>query len=185
MPEPEPHLDPAVAAARDGDEHAFVLLFREVQPRLLAYLRGLIGDGAEDVAAETWVAVVRGLPAFDGDARGFRGWVFTIAHARAVDAWRYRARRPETLTDAPPDTSDPVDVAAAVEETLSTEAAVRILARLPDSQAQVLLLRVVAGLDVAQTAEILGRTPNHVRVLAHRGLTALRASLTERSPQPL
>ena len=71
-------------------------LFREIQPRLLRYLRALTGGEAEDIAAETWLQVVRGLGRFSGDAQGFRGWVFTIAHARAVDVWRASGRRPET-----------------------------------------------------------------------------------------
>ena len=72
-----------------------------------------------------------------------------------------------------------------VEEIISTEAALSLLRELPEAQAQVLMLRVVAGLDVARTAEVLGRTPNHVRVLAHRGLRTLAAVLEERAALPL
>ena len=54
-----------LAAAQDGDEAAFAILFRSVQPALLRYLRTLarnLYDGtADDVAADTWVQVVRGL----------------------------------------------------------------------------------------------------------------------------
>jgi RNA polymerase sigma-70 factor, ECF subfamily len=174
-------LDAAVAAACAGDESAFVVIFREIQPRLLRYLRTLSDTDAEDIAAETWVQVVRGLARFSGDAKGFRGWVFTLAHARMVDAWRARGRRPQTVTDTLPDAASEHDVPGAVEEILSTEAALVLLRQLPEAQAQVLLLRVVAGLDVTTTAEVLGRTPNHVRVLAHRGLRALAAVMEERA----
>lgn len=183
MPRAEPvDLDAAISAARTGDEAGFVVLFRETQPRLLRYLRTLSGDDAEDIAAETWVQVVRGLARFSGDAQGFRGWVFTIGHARMVDAWRASGRRPETVTDTLPDAAGELDVPGAVEETLSTESALALLRQLPDAQAQVLLLRVVAGLDVPMTAAVLGRTPNHVRVLAHRGLRALAVVLEEHGP---
>jgi RNA polymerase sigma-70 factor (ECF subfamily) len=168
-------LDAAVRAACAGDEAAFVVVFREVQPRLVRYLRTLCGADAEDIAAEAWVQVVRGLPGFSGNMSGFRGWVFTIAHARLVDAWRASGRRPETVTDTLPDRASTVDVPRAAEEVISTEAALALIRELPEAQAEVLLLRVVAGLDVASTAEVLGRTPNHVRVLAHRGLRALAA----------
>lgn len=178
-------LDAVVAAACAGDEAAFVVVFREVQPRLLRYLRTLNGADAEDIAAETWVQVIRGLARFSGDARGFRGWVFTIANARMVDAWRMSGRRPETVTDTLPDAASELDVPRAVEEIISTEAALAMLRELPEAQAQVLLLRVVAGLDVATTAEVLGRTPNHVRVLAHRGLRALATVVEERATLPL
>jgi len=186
VPTPEwDDLDAMVASACAGDETAFVLLFREVQPRLLRYLQTLSGSAAEDIAAETWLQVVRGLARFSGDGRSFRGWVFTIAHARMVDVWRAGGRRPETLAGTVPDRASACDVPRDVEEIVSTEAALSLLRELPEAQAQVLLLRVVAGLDVATTAEILGRTPNHVRVLAHRGLRALTSVLEERETLPL
>jgi RNA polymerase sigma-70 factor (ECF subfamily) len=98
-----------------------------------------------------------------------------------VDARRASGRRPETLTDTMPDRASGRDVPRDVEEIISTEAAVGLLRELPEAQAQVLMLRVVAGLDVATTAEVLGRTPNHVRVLAHRGLRALASLVDERA----
>jgi len=178
-------LDAVVVAACAGDETAFVVLFREVQPRLLRYLRTLCGAEADDVAAETWVAVVRGMAGFSGDAQGFRRWVFTIAHARTVDAWRAIGRRPETVTDTLPERASDLDVPQLAAELVSTEAAVDLIRELPQAQAQVLLLRVVAGLDVPMTAQVLGRTSNNVRVLAHRGLRALAGVLEERAKVPL
>jgi RNA polymerase sigma-70 factor (ECF subfamily) len=174
-------LDAVVSAACSGDETAFVLVFREIEPRLLRYLRTLCGADAEDIAAETWVQVTRGMGRFSGDAEGFRGWVFTIAYARMVDTWRASSRRPETITNTLPDGPSEIDVPREVEETISTDSALALLRELPQGQAQVLLLRVVAGLDVPMTAAVLGRTPNSVRVLAHRGLRALAAVLEHRA----
>jgi RNA polymerase sigma-70 factor (ECF subfamily) len=178
-------LDVVVSAACAGDESAFVVLFREIEPRLLRYLRTLCGADAEDIAAETWVHVTRGMARFSGDADGFRGWVFTFAHGRMVDAWRARSRRPETITSTLPDGPSEIDVPREVEETISTDSALALLRELPHGQAQVLLLRVVAGLDVPMTAAVLGRTPNSVRVLAHRGLRALAAVVDQRATLPL
>jgi len=56
-----------LAAAREGDDAAFTTLFRSVQPVLLRYLRTIGGRLADDVAAETWVSVVRGIERFRGD----------------------------------------------------------------------------------------------------------------------
>src|SRR4051812_38065793 len=56
-----------LAAAKGGDEDAFRPLYRTVQPLLLRYLHSLVGDDAEDVAAETWLHVVRDLGRFEGD----------------------------------------------------------------------------------------------------------------------
>lgn len=53
---------PAVlAAAQDGSEAAFARLWQDANPVLLRYLRVGLPDCAEDIAAETWLQVVRGL----------------------------------------------------------------------------------------------------------------------------
>ena len=169
-----------LSSARSGDEAAFARVFRGLQPAVLRYLRTLAGDAADDLAAETWVHVVRGLRGFSGDVDGFRGWVFTVARHRYVDHVRLVGRRPPVL-----DESHALDLPAAyrvedaVEEVMSTETALRLIGRLPPDQAEVVLLRVVAGLDVRHTAEVLGRRPGTVRVLAHRGLRRLARLLAE------
>src|SRR6478752_8539555 len=82
-----------LAATRDGRPEAFAQLYRGLQPGLLRYLRTGSGERAEDVAAETWVEVVRRLDRFDGDEAGFRAWLFTIARSKAIDAGRKESRR--------------------------------------------------------------------------------------------
>jgi RNA polymerase sigma-70 factor (ECF subfamily) len=171
-----------LAAARAGDETAFTALFRSVQPLLLRYLRTVARDGAvaaDDVAAETWVSVVRGLSRFRGDEDGFRGWVFTIARARLVDA-RRSARRVPLPVDAAGELADrpgAADVPAAVDELMTTEAALELVGRLAPDQAEAVVLRHVVGLDVAQTARVLGKKPGAVRIATMRGLNRLRELL--------
>lgn len=164
-------------AAKAGDEAGFVMLFRSVQPALLRYLRTLAGDLADDVAGETWASVVRGLGRFRGDESGWRAWVFTIARARLTDARRRASRTPPPVdvADLVDIGDDRVDVAASVEDIFSTEAALRLVGMLPRDQAEVVLLRHVAGLDVARTAKVLGKSSGAVRVSAHRGLQRLAA----------
>ncbi len=62
-------------------------------------------------------------------------------------------------------------------EGLSTRAALAVIGQLPHDQAEVVLLRVVAGLDVEQVARVVGKRPGAVRVLAHRGLRRLAERL--------
>ena len=54
-----------------------------------------------------------------------------------------------------------------------------MIASLPPDQAEAVLLRIVAGLDTARTAQLMDRSAGAVRVLTHRGLKTLLASLTE------
>src|SRR5215213_5019860 len=133
----------------------------------------------DDLASETWLRVAGRLGRFSGDERAFRAWVFTVARHRAVDRWRRSARRHDELvpTDALVDLPAPDDPAGAALEAISSRAAVALIATLPPDQAEVVLLRVVAGLEVAEVAAITGKRPGHVRVLAHRALRRLAARL--------
>jgi RNA polymerase sigma-70 factor, ECF subfamily len=172
-------FDSVLAAAVGGDEQAFARLWRDLHPGLLRYLRVVVPDAAEDVASETWLEVVRGLGQFTGDETGFRSWVFTIARHRALDDRRRHARRfavplPVELAVGWQGADDPADQ---VVEGLSTRAALAVIAQLPHDQAEVVLLRVVAGLGVEQVARLLGKRPGAVRVLAHRGLRRLAERL--------
>ena len=166
-------------AAAAGDEAAFRVLWRDLQPGLLRYLDALAPGAGEDLASETWLRVVDGLARFSGDERAFRAWVFTVARHRAVDRWRRRTRRHDELVplEALADLPALDDPAEAALDAISTRAAVALLATLPRDQAEVVLLRVVAGLDVAQVAAITGKRPGTVRVLAHRALRRLAQRL--------
>ena len=169
-----------LANARAGDDAAFACIFRDVQPALLRYLR-LITAEPEDVAGETWVQVVTGLRRFRGEEQDFRAWLFTIARNRAADAGRSRHRRPAVpldLTEAAQQmtTRDAADQAL---EAVSTQAAMDLIRSLPREQAEIIMLRVVAGLATGDVARIVGKTPGAVRVAAHRGLRRLAGQVTQ------
>ena len=169
-----------LANARTGDDAAFACIFRDVQPALLRYLR-LITVEPEDVAGETWVQVVTGLRRFRGEEQDFRAWLFTIARNRAADAGRSRHRRPAVpldMTDAAQRLTAP-DTADQALEAASTQAAMDLIKSLPREQAEIIMLRVVAGLDTGDVAKILGKTPGAVRVSAHRGLRRLACHVTQ------
>ncbi|TMM19866.1 MAG: sigma-70 family RNA polymerase sigma factor [Actinobacteria bacterium] len=168
-------------SAQAGDAEAFALLFRDLGPAVIRYLRALAPTAAEDLASETWFDVARGLPQFSGDESGFRGWVLTIARHRRADWLRSMARRPpETPAGMSlSELRDDQDTLAAAEERLSTEAALGLIATLPPAQAEVVILRAVVGLSVAEVASVVGRQPGAIRVLAHRGLRRLDQLLTD------
>jgi RNA polymerase sigma-70 factor (ECF subfamily) len=172
-----------LARAQGGDESAFACLFRDVQPALLRYLYVIVPrPEAEDVASDTWLQVVLGLAGFRGGEEAFRAWLFTIARHRAVDAGRARARRPDVSMDgleAAAQQTSP-DAAEAALEVISTRAVLALVAALPRDQAEIIMLRVVAGLEAADVAQIVGKTPGAVRVTAHRALRRL-ADLAERA----
>ena len=169
-----------LAHARTGDEAAFACIFRDVQPALLRYLRVITAE-PEDVAGETWVQVVTGLRRFRGEEQDFRAWLFTIARNRAADAGRSRYRRPSVpldMTEAAQQLTTP-DAADQALEAVSTQAAMDLIKSLPREQAEIIMLRVVAGLDTGDVARIVGKTPGAVRVAGHRGLRRLAGQVTQ------
>ena len=174
-----PSFEAVLDAAACGDEAAFGILWRDLQPGLLRYLDALAPGVGEDLASETWLRIVPRLGRFSGDERAFRAWVFTVARHRAVDRWRRRVRRRDELvpSDALAGLPAPDDPAVAAVDAISSQAAVALIATLPPDQAEVVLLRVVAGLEVAEVAAITGKRPGNVRVLAHRALRRLAERL--------
>ena len=174
-----------LARAQAGDEAAFACLFHDVQPALLRYLR-VIAPEAEDVAGDTWLQVVAGLAGFRGEEQSFRAWLFTVARHRAADAGRSRARRPVVPleTSGAAEQLMAADTADLALEAVSARAAVALIATLPREQAEIIMLRVVAGLDNADVARIVRKSPGAVRVAAHRGLRRLAARLERASVTP-
>jgi RNA polymerase sigma-70 factor (ECF subfamily) len=167
---------PAVlAAAQQGDEAAFSVLWRDCNPPLVRYLKVIAPESADYVAAETWGSVIRALDRFQGGEAAWRAWLFTTARRRAADDGRRRSGRRERrmaevgLGGKPPAAAP----AAPALENLATREAIAAVASLPPLQAEVIMLRLVAGLDSDTVAQLVGQSPGAVRVAAHRGLRLL------------
>ena len=179
-------LTAAVLAAQDGDEDAFRTVYRAVHPRLLGYIRTLVGEpDAEDVASESWLQIARDLARFSGDADRFRGWAARIARNRSLDHIRMRGRRPAIGGDESELAGEPAesDTAGEALESMATGRAMSFIAQLPQDQAEAVVLRVVVGLDAKTAAQTLGKRPGAVRTAAHRGLKRL-AELLGADPGP-
>jgi RNA polymerase sigma-70 factor (ECF subfamily) len=173
----------SLQAARLGNPTAFEAVYRTLTPRLQRYARGLVGQDAEDVVAEAWLQIVRDLADFEGDWDAFRGWTTRIVRNRAIDLLRGSARRQsraESL-DAVVERPSSDNTEAAAEESMTTAAAIELVATLPPDQAEAVLLRAVVGLDAKSAGEVLGKRAGAVRVSAHRGLKTLARRL-EREP---
>ena len=178
-------LDDLLDRARSGDESAFAGVYRDLQPRLLRYLQVQAPDLAEDVAADTWLDVARAIGGFDGDSTAFRSWLFAIARNRLVDAIRRSSRRPLRLVDDAAElealagaAGGPDDhVGARAEAYEATQRAIALVRTLPPDQAEVVMLRVLAGLEPTEVALLVGKPVGSVRVLAHRGLRRLARTI--------
>jgi RNA polymerase sigma-70 factor (ECF subfamily) len=165
-----PDFDLTLAAAQTGEEWALTALYRDLQPALLRFLSAQEPDEGEDLASETWMDIGTGLGRFEGDEIAFRCWAFTIARRRLIDFRRMRTRRStqpiagEWLSDR----EDPADPYR-----LAEGSAIEMLSTLAPEQAEIVLLRVVGGLDSNEVAGVTGKKPGTVRVIQKRALERL------------
>ncbi len=91
-----------VAAVRAGDDRAFEVLFRRYQPRITAYVGGMVRDHgrAEDITQEVFIAALRRLRTDDEREILFRPWIYEIAKNKCIDAYRRGRNAPELSFDA-------------------------------------------------------------------------------------
>lgn len=176
-------LADALVRARAGDGAAIAMLFRALHPRLLRFIQAHEARVADDLAGEVWMGVAAGLGTFDGDLVHFRAWVFSIARRRIADHRRRAMRRGAELVgdDVLLERAGVQDTEASITNRLSAQEAARlVVATLPPDQAEVVLLRVLADLDIDEVAQIMGRSANWVRVTGHRALRRLADRLGTR-----
>src|SRR3954465_1566101 len=92
-------FDDALAAARAGDRDGLAWIWRAWNANLLRYLGARGARTAEDLAADVWIEVARGLTRFHGGGGDFPRWLVTTPPRRAIDELRRAERRGELLHD--------------------------------------------------------------------------------------
>ncbi|MGW5673241.1 RNA polymerase sigma factor ShbA [Micromonospora sp. NPDC003776] len=176
-------VDPElVRQAVHGDRAAMTSLLTEVHPGLVRYCRARLGrvggayTTADDVAQEVCVAVLRALPRYREQGAPFAAFVYGIAAHKVADAQRAAVRDAAvTPTDAPLDRPDAAP--GPEQQAVSTDLARRLsalLGRLPDTQREIILLRVAVGLSADEVGSIVGMTAAAVRMAQSRALARLR-----------
>jgi RNA polymerase sigma factor (sigma-70 family) len=124
---------------------------------------------ADDCYQETWISALRAYPRLAG-AENLRGWLFTIAHRKALDTHRARRRRPVPAGDDLPETVAPEALAD-----LGDAAGLwRAVAVLPPKQRAAVALRFIVDADYGQIAAMMGTSEDAARANVHAALTRLR-----------
>jgi RNA polymerase sigma-70 factor (ECF subfamily) len=184
---PESHDTEARAAeraliqrAQAGDAEAVAQLYQAHAPAIYRYfmLRVQEPAAAEDLTGEVFLKVVEALPRYVDRGVPFAGWLFRIAHDRAVDYRRRSAvRQVADLPDAAPDGA--ADTEAQALGRVERQHLATLVAELTEDQQFVIQLRFVEGLSLEETATLLGKTAGAIKALQHRALQRLGRRLTE------
>ncbi len=145
----------------------FQLVFDEHSGAVLSFLFGAVGASeAEDCFQETMLSALRAYPRLR-DASNLRGWLFTIARRKAIDARRAMARRPTPIAD--PDPGVAPDATAAIDELLWDD-----VRRLPLKQQRAVVLRFAGDQSYPEIAAAMSTTQDSARQSVHEGLKKLR-----------
>jgi RNA polymerase sigma factor (sigma-70 family) len=150
-----------------SDKRPFDAVVAEHGATVLRVCRAVLGPvDADDAWSETFLAALKAYPALPADAN-VEAWLVTIAHRKAIDITRARARRAVPVAD-PPAAAKAVD---AQSRDLDLADAV---ARLPHKQKRAVVYHYLAGLPYAEVAALMGGTAEAARRAAADGVHALR-----------
>jgi RNA polymerase sigma factor (sigma-70 family) len=134
---------------------------------VLSFLHRAVGPyEAEDCFQETMLSALRAYPRL-ADASNLRGWLFTIARRKVIDARRATARRPIPIAD--PDPGAAPAGSAEIDEALWDE-----VRRLPLKQRRAVVLRYAGDRSYPEIAATMSTTQDSARQSVHEGLKKLR-----------
>ena len=176
---PETISEDVLAAAQQGSGEAFAVIWRELSPLVAGYLSSRGASDPDGLTSDVFLAVFPRLGGLTGGVAGLRTFIFSVAHARSVDDIRRRSRHPDVV-EFDPTRHDGAAASAEQEalERIGTDQVRALLDRLPPDYGAVLSLRVVADLNLEQTAAVMDRSVGSVKQLQRRALLALRAEVT-------
>jgi RNA polymerase sigma factor (sigma-70 family) len=145
----------------------FQVLIDEHRDDVYRFLRASVGpDDADDCFQDTFIAALRAYPRLRADSN-LRGWLFTIAHRKALDTYRSRKRRAIPMAELPEHIGDALMNDGEPELW-------REVALLPAKQRAAVLLRFAGDLAYREIGEAMASTEDAARQNVHEGLRKLR-----------
>lgn len=164
--------------AREGDPVIWTDMVTDLGPVIRGYARARGVPDPDDLTQDVFTAAAQRIGGFSGTWADFRSWLFSIAYRQVVNRYRASAKRtealPATLVDPGP---SPETVAVA---RVTAGVAVEALEVLDGLERDVVLMRVLGGLDAAEVGAAVGKRPGHVRVIQFRAMAKLREELVRR-----
>lgn len=176
--------------AATGDQAAVDRLLRHVREMTHRYCQARLGSTpgsahtVDDAVQEVCLSVLDSIEDYRLEEGSFEAFVYTLASRRVADQLRTLYRVPVPVADIP----DEVEIDPTPEEAAMASEDARmardLLSLLPDTQRELLILRVVVGLSSEEVADVLDMTPGAVRVAQHRALSKLRAVVSSDDALP-
>ncbi len=170
-----------VEAACCGDESAIEALYRAHYDAIYRYVFLRLGSpsAAEDVTSQVFLGMCRGLGRYQDQGKPFVAWLYGIAQKQIAFFRRGQSRAPSPVDlDAAAElAADSAGPHATAEQREARVPLMRALGEIPDGPREVIMLRYILSLSVAETAALVGRTEGAVKQLQLRGLATLKTVL--------
>ena len=170
-----------VEAASRGEESAIEALYRTHFDAIYRYVFLRLGSpaAAEDVTSQVFLGMLRGLGRYHDEGRPFVAWLYGMARKQVAFYQRSQSRAPGAvdLEAAEELVAQSAGPHATAEERELRVAIARALGKVPEGQREVIMMRYVLSLSIAETAAIIGRTEGAVKQLQLRGLATLKTLL--------
>jgi RNA polymerase sigma-70 factor, ECF subfamily len=178
------HEQRLVEAACRGEESAIEALYRTHFDTIFRYVLLRLGSpsAAEDVTSQVFLGMVRGLGRYQDEGKPFVAWLYTMARKQVAFFQRGMSRAPGTvdIEAAEELVAQTAGPDATAEERELRVAIAHALTKVPEGQREVIMLRYVLSMSVADTAASVGRTEGAVKQLQLRGLATLKNLLGHR-----
>lgn len=178
--QPPPDEKELIERAQHGDQEAVSALYEHYARSIFQYISYRVETDAEaeDLTAEVFLRMVRGLPDYNYTGAPLGAWLFRIAANQISDHHRQRAKMPsiQLAETHRSDAADPLAEAVKAEESARLRAALQTLS---EDYQNVLVLRFMQELPHAEVATVMDRSEAAVRVLQHRALKALETALAK------
>ena len=177
--------DEVLERAVNGDMRSLGQVYEMYEKRVVGYLRWRVPqDDVEDLSQAVWERVCRKMSNYQMIGIPFSHYLFVAARHICFDYYRRMKLERQHITYASSFASstsrDPFTSPELVAENAEMSAILsEEISHLPRLQSQVLTFRYGSDLTVAQTAQVLGKTENNVKVTAHNGIKSLRRKLQE------
>lgn len=171
-----------VELARGGDAEAFGMLYDHYHVAVYRFVYYRVGSVAlaEDLTSETFFRALRGMSAFRWQGKDFGAWLTTIARNLTTDHFKAGRTRLEHVTEDMTQHDGSIDgPETTVLASLTNQALLGALKKLPHEQQECLVMRFLQGLSIAETAKVLGRSDGAVKQLQLRAVRNLAKLLPD------
>lgn len=168
-----------ISTAKKGDRDAFGRLYGHYHPAIYRFVVAKVSfrHEAEDITHEVFLKAWKSLPSYKEKGFPFSSWLYRIARNRVID--HYRTKKSDSDIDNVSDEFVRIvdDIEESIDHLIDFERVKEKLNQLSSDQQDVLILKFVEDMEIAEIAGILNKKEGAIRIIQHRALNKLKELL--------